>query len=88
MILGPPAGVAVLVFQGRFEFAERGRNGFGFVHVDFVLQAMPRERAIHRAGVDVNIAERLGDQLGVGALAARARAVDGNDDWVFQIFFL
>jgi len=51
------------------------------------LDAKPRECAIHRAGVDVNIPERLGDQLGVGAFAARARAVNGDYDWVFQFCF-
>ena len=32
---------------------------------------MPRQGAIHRAGVHVNVAQRLGHELGVRALAAR-----------------
>jgi hypothetical protein len=79
--------VAVLVFERWFESAERCGNGFGFVRVDFVLHAIPRERAIHRAGVDVNIAKRLGDQLGIGALAACARAVNGYDNRMLQFLF-
>ena len=42
------------------------------------------QRAIHRAGVHVNITERLGDELGVGALAARTRAVQSNDNGIFR----
>ena len=58
------------------------------MHVHVFLQAMPRQRAIHRAGVHINVAERAGHELGVGALAARARAVNGNDNRMFfQIHF-
>jgi hypothetical protein len=77
--------VAVFAFEGGFPFAEGGVDGFGFVDVDFVLDAIPGERAIHRAGVHVNKTKGFGDELGVGALAARACAVNGDDDWVFQI---
>ena len=46
---------------------------------------MPRQRAIHRARVHINVAERLRHELGVRALAARARAVNGDDNRLFQI---
>jgi len=57
------------------------------VDIHALLQAMPRQRAIHRARVHVNVAERLRHELGVRALAARARAVNGYDNRLFQIHF-
>ena len=79
--------VAIAIFERCLPFAARGGDGFGFVHVDFLLEAMPGKRAIHRAGIDVNIAERLGDQFGIGALAARAGAINGDYNRVLQNYF-
>ena len=45
---------------------------------------MPRQRAVHGARVHINKTQRLGHQLGVGALAAGARAVNRNDYRMFQ----
>jgi hypothetical protein len=76
--------VAIAVFERGLPFAARGGDGFGVVDIDSVLQAMPGQRAIHGAGIDVNIAEGLRDQFGIGALAARAGAINGDDDRVVQ----
>ena len=77
--------MAVAVLQRGFPPAKGGADGFGLVKVDFILQAIPGERAIHGAGIDVSKTERLGDQLGVGALAAGARAINRYDNRVVQI---
>ena len=44
-----------------------------------VVQRLPADGAIHRAGVDVAVAECLGDRAGDGALAGPGRTVDGDD---------
>jgi len=80
--------VAVAVFKGGFPLATRGGDGFGLVDVDFILQAIPGERAIHGAGVDVGKTEGFGDQLGVGALAAGAGAINGYDNRMLQNYFI
>ena len=66
--------------QFRFPFAAGGGDGLGVIHVNPLPEAMPGERAIHRAGVHINIAERLGDELRIRALAAGARAINGDDN--------
>ena len=71
-------------FQFRFPFAAQRGDGLRVVHVHFLFQAKPRQRAIHRACVHVNVAQRARNELGVRALAARARAVNGDD---YRIFF-
>src|SRR5207248_1544784 len=63
-----------------FPAAARGRYGFWILYVDSVLQAVPSQGSIHRAGIDMNEIERFGHELRVGALAAGARAIDGDDD--------
>ena len=69
-----------------FPAAARIGDGFFVVHIHVHEQAMPGQRAIHRAGVHVNIVQGLGHELGVCALAAGARAVNGNDNrMLFQI---
>ena len=50
------------------------------VEIDPVVQRLPRDRAIHRAGVDVAIAEPRRDRARDGALAGARRAVDGDDE--------
>src|SRR5208283_4552932 len=72
--------------QRRFPFAARSGDGLGVLHVNPAFQAIPRQRAIHRAGVHVNVAERPGHELRVRALAARARAINGDDNRLFQVF--
>ncbi len=67
-----------------FPAAARIGDGLRVVDIHAFLQAMPRQRPIHRACVHVNVAERLRHELGVRALAARARAVNGDYN-VFQI---
>ena len=67
-------------FKRRFPFATRGGDCFFIVNIDAVFQAIPGERAIHGAGIDVNVAERFGDEPRVGAFAAGAGAVDGDDN--------
>ena len=69
--------------QFRLPLAARGGDGFFVVHVHVLEQAMPRQRAIHRAGVHINVAERLGHELGIRALAAGAGAVNRNDNRIF-----
>jgi hypothetical protein len=54
------------------------------VRINFIFQAMPRQRAIHRTRVHINVAERFRHELRVRALAARARAVNGDYN-IFQI---
>ena len=71
---------AIDALQPGLPFAQQRRHGFGVVHIRLFLQAIPGQRPIHRASIDINVAERLGDELRIGALAAGARAVDGNDD--------
>jgi len=71
--------------QRRFPFAAERGDGLGVIHVRFLLEAMPRQRAIHRAGVHIDVAERLRHELGVRALAARARAVNRYDNGIFRI---
>jgi hypothetical protein len=72
-------------FERRFPFAAKRGDGLRVVDIHAFLQAMPRQRAIHRARVHINVAERLRHELRVRALAARARAVNGNDNRLFQI---
>ena len=74
---------AVRAFQLRLPFAARGGDGLGVMHVNPVFQAMPRQRAIHRAGVHINVAQCLGHKLRVRALAARARAINCYDNRMF-----
>ena len=45
-----------------------------------VVQRLPADRAIHRAGVDVAEPEDVGDSAGNGTLAGPGRAVDRDDD--------
>ena len=66
-----------------FPAAARIGDGLRVVDIHALLQAMPRQRAIHRARVHVNVAELLRHELGVRALAARARAVNRNDNRMF-----
>ena len=49
------------------------------IEVDAVLEREPRERAVHRARVEVAEAEALGEAARDGALPGPGRAVDGDD---------
>ena len=49
------------------------------VERDALVQREPRERAVHRAGVEVVEPEPLGEPPGDGALARPGRAVDRDD---------
>ena len=80
--------LAIDAFERGFPFLAERADGFGVVDIHFLLQTMPGERAIHRAGIDVSVAKRFGDAFGVGALAAGAGAVDGDDDGVTHSLFL
>jgi hypothetical protein len=72
----------VAVGAGEFGFpaAENARDGFGIVDIDVVSEAVPGQGAIHGAGIDVDVAECVGDTSGIGAFAAGAGPVDGDDD--------
>src|SRR5439155_11734237 len=61
-------------------FSQQRADRFRVVDVDFFLQAKPGQGAVHRAGIHIDVIERPGDHSGIGAFAAGARAVDGNDD--------
>ena len=50
------------------------------VEIEPVVQRLPADRAIHRAGVDVAEPEDVGDSAGNGTLAGPGRAVDRYDD--------
>src|SRR5665213_4396621 len=73
-------------FQRRFPPAAKRGDGLRVVDLHAFLEAMPRQRAIHRARVHVNVAERLGHELRVRALAARARAVNGDYNWICLLY--
>ena len=60
---------------------------FCVVRIDSLLEAIPGERAIHGARIDVDVAERFRDELRVGALAAGAGTVDCNDYGRIQMSF-
>ena len=77
---------AIGIFESGFPFPAERVHRFGMVYIHFLLQTMPGQRAIHRASIDVNIAEHLGHLSGIGAFAAGARAVDGNDDGLIHSF--
>ena len=62
----------------RDALGERGDRGF-VVERHAVAQRLPADRAIHRAAVDVAIAERGGDRARDRALAGAGRTVDGDD---------
>src|ERR1035441_9268993 len=78
-------GVAVGAFEGGFPPAAEGSHRLGVLHIHPLLQAIPRQRAIHRARIHVHEVQRPGYQFGVGALAAGARPVNGNYDWCFGL---
>ena len=75
--------MALYICQRSLPSATCRRHRLGVLGVNTLPETMPRQRAIHRAGIHMNETQRLGDQLGVGALAARARAINGNDDGVY-----
>src|SRR5437016_5152932 len=77
--------VLIPAIQSGFPVATRGSNCFSIVHVDVTLQAMPGERAVHGARIDVSVVERLRHQLGIGAFTTGARAIYGDDDWLFLL---
>ena len=54
------------------------------MHIDPILQAVPGQRAVHRAGIHINVVERLRHELRISAFAAGAGTVDGNDYWRIQ----
>jgi hypothetical protein len=60
-----------------------GSNGLRVLDIHPVLQAVPGKGPVHRACVNVHEAQGLGYQFGVGALAAGAGAINGNDDGLF-----
>ena len=80
------AHVVVDAFQRGLPFAAGGGDGFFIVHIDAVASGNTRpacdtwRRCRHRQ------AQGLGDQLGVGAFAAGAGAVDGDDHRVIRSF--
>ena len=48
--------------------------------IDAVVQRLPRDRAVHRAGVDVAVAKPRRDRARDRALAGAGRSVDGDDE--------
>ena len=81
------ARVAVLAGKLVVPLAAVGGDGLGVAGVDTLLQAMPGKGAVHGAGVDVGAAEGLGDEFRVGAFAAGAGAVDGDDEGIAHSAF-
>ena len=67
-------------FQGGVPPGAQGRDRFGVMHIDALLQAMPGQGSIHRAGIDMDEPERLGNDFGIGAFAAGAGAVNRYDN--------
>ena len=57
---------------------ERGDRRF-VVERHAVAQRLPADRAVHRAAVDVAVAERARNRARDGALAGAGRSVDGDD---------
>ena len=51
----------------------------GAAEVEAALHREPRERAVHRAGIEVAEAEPLGERARHSALAGAGRPVDRND---------
>ena len=58
------------------------------MEINPAFEAIPRQRAIHRAGVHIDKTKRLGHELRVRALATRARAINSNNDWMLCFQFL
>ena len=55
------------------------------VQIDAALCSQIADTAIHRAGIQMRIAKRLGQPLGDRAFSGRARAVDGDIDLHLRI---
>src|SRR5439155_17663264 len=60
-------------------------DGFCVVNINPLLQTMPGEGPIHRAGIDIDIAEGSSELLRTGTLAAGAGPVDGDDNGRIQL---
>jgi len=74
--------------KNEFAFAEAGfdsggmdfaRDGIGILKRNFLLQKIPSDAPVHRAGVDVNITEALGELARKGAFAGSGGAVNGDN---------
>ena len=56
------------------------RDRVRVVEIDAVLLRPPGDGAVHRAGVDVAVAQALGERPRDGAFAGARRTVDGDDE--------
>src|SRR5581483_2623752 len=57
----------------------------GRLQVRLLLDHFPGHRAIERAGIEIEIAEPLGQSLRRAALPRRRRPIDGNDQLLHEI---
>src|ERR1051325_9791903 len=75
--------MAVHALERGFPTAASSSDRSRVMHINLLLETIPGQRAIHRPGIDMDEPQRLGNELRVGALAAGAGAVDGDDDGAF-----
>lgn len=56
----------------------------GRIERDAVAQRFPGHGAIHRAAIQIGVAEQIGDAFGDAALAGAYRSIDGDDELIHR----